>query len=117
MEQPRAQCDDRDVPTPARGRSQNRRDPRQRGIGLSAGTGDPGGAGNRRVISLPPATTPFPSVPCITRSAMASTSTKPRILTGDTPTGKLHLGHYVGSVENRIALQDQYDCYFIIANK
>ena len=42
---------------------------------------------------------------------------KPRILTGDTPTGKLHLGHYVGSVENRLALQDQYDCYFLIANK
>jgi tryptophanyl-tRNA synthetase len=44
-------------------------------------------------------------------------SDKPRILTGDTPTGKLHLGHYVGSVENRVALQDEYDCYFIIANK
>src|SRR5688572_9223517 len=44
-------------------------------------------------------------------------SDKPRILTGDTPTGKLHLGHYVGSVENRLALQDEYDCYFIIANK
>lgn len=42
---------------------------------------------------------------------------KPRILTGDTPTGKLHLGHYAGSVENRLALQDAYDCYFIIANK
>lgn len=42
---------------------------------------------------------------------------KRRILTGDTPTGKLHLGHYVGSVENRLALQDEYDCYFIIANK
>ncbi len=41
---------------------------------------------------------------------------KPRILTGDTPTGRLHLGHWVGSVENRVALQDQYDCYFIIAN-
>jgi tryptophanyl-tRNA synthetase len=45
------------------------------------------------------------------------TNDKPRILTGDTPTGKLHLGHYVGSVENRVALQDEYDCYFIIANK
>lgn len=44
-------------------------------------------------------------------------SDKPRILTGDTPTGKLHLGHYVGSVENRLALQDQYDCFFLIANK
>jgi len=41
---------------------------------------------------------------------------KPRILTGDTPTGKLHLGHWVGSIENRVALQDAYDCYFIIAN-
>src|SRR6478672_3632987 len=40
-----------------------------------------------------------------------------RLLTGDTPTGKLHLGHFVGSVENRLAMQDQYDCYFIIANK
>lgn len=41
---------------------------------------------------------------------------KPRILTGDTPTGKLHLGHWVGSLENRVRLQDDYDCYFIIAN-
>jgi len=44
-------------------------------------------------------------------------ATKKRLLTGDTPTGKLHLGHYVGSVENRLAMQDEYDCYFIIANK
>jgi tryptophanyl-tRNA synthetase len=41
---------------------------------------------------------------------------KPRILTGDTPTGRLHLGHYVGSIETRLALQDQYDCFFLIAN-
>lgn len=41
---------------------------------------------------------------------------KPRILTGDTPTGRLHLGHWLGSVENRVALQNEYDCYFIIAN-
>jgi tryptophanyl-tRNA synthetase len=44
-------------------------------------------------------------------------SSKKRLLTGDTPTGRLHLGHYVGSVENRLALQDEYDCFFIIANK
>jgi tryptophanyl-tRNA synthetase len=44
-------------------------------------------------------------------------SVKKRLLTGDTPTGRLHLGHYVGSVENRLALQDEYDCFFIIANK
>jgi tryptophanyl-tRNA synthetase len=43
-------------------------------------------------------------------------SQKPRILTGDTPTGRLHLGHYVGSIENRLALQSEYDCYFLIAN-
>jgi tryptophanyl-tRNA synthetase len=43
-------------------------------------------------------------------------SSKPRILTGDTPTGRLHLGHWVGSVERRVALQDQYDCYFLLAN-
>lgn len=43
-------------------------------------------------------------------------SKKPRLLTGDTPTGRLHLGHWVGSIENRLSLQDNYDCYFIIAN-
>lgn len=45
-----------------------------------------------------------------------SLTTRPRILTGDTPTGRLHLGHWVGSLENRVLLQDEYDCYFIIAN-
>ncbi len=39
-----------------------------------------------------------------------------RILTGDRPTGRLHLGHYVGSIANRVQLQDEYDCYFIIAD-
>lgn len=41
---------------------------------------------------------------------------RPRILTGDRPTGPLHLGHYVGSVKNRIELQDRYECFFIIAD-
>ena len=41
---------------------------------------------------------------------------KPRLLTGDTPTGRLHLGHWVGSLENRVAMQDEYDCFFLIAN-
>lgn len=39
-----------------------------------------------------------------------------RILTGDRPTGRLHLGHYVGSIENRVRLQDEYECFFIIAD-
>lgn len=47
---------------------------------------------------------------------MSTANSKPRILTGDTPTGRLHLGHYVGSIENRLAMQDSYDCFFIIAN-
>lgn len=38
-------------------------------------------------------------------------------LTGDRPTGKLHLGHYVGSIQNRIALQDTTDkAYYMIAD-
>ena len=44
------------------------------------------------------------------------TQTKKRILTGDRPTGPLHLGHYVGTLQNRVKLQDQYDCFFIIAD-
>ena len=39
-----------------------------------------------------------------------------RVLTGDRPTGKLHLGHYVGSLANRVRLQDEYECYFLIAD-
>ena len=41
---------------------------------------------------------------------------KKRILTGDRPTGKMHLGHYVGSLVNRVRLQDEYECFFIIAD-
>lgn len=49
-------------------------------------------------------------------STSSSASTRPRILTGDTPTGRLHLGHWVGSVRRRVELQSTHDCYFIIAN-
>ena len=42
--------------------------------------------------------------------------TKKRILTGDRPTGRLHLGHYVGTLANRVRLQDEYECFFIIAD-
>src|SRR3989344_1454258 len=41
---------------------------------------------------------------------------KKRILTGDRPTGRLHLGHYVGSLKNRVELQSEYECFFIIAD-
>jgi tryptophanyl-tRNA synthetase len=42
--------------------------------------------------------------------------TRRRILTGDRPTGRLHLGHWVGSLQNRVRLQSEYECYFIIAD-
>lgn len=43
-------------------------------------------------------------------------SNKPRILTGDRPTGPLHIGHYFGSLKSRVELQDQYDTFIIIAD-
>ena len=52
---------------------------------------------------------------------MASESTsmqKPRVLSGMRPTGKLHLGNYVGALENWVKLQEsgKYACYFFIAD-
>ena len=41
---------------------------------------------------------------------------KPRMLTGDRPTGKFHLGHYVGTMKNRVKLQHEYECFFLIAD-
>jgi len=42
---------------------------------------------------------------------------KKRILTGDRPTGKLHLGHYIGSLSNRVKMQDDYEQYILIADQ
>ncbi|MFA5570876.1 MAG: tryptophan--tRNA ligase [Sphaerochaetaceae bacterium] len=41
---------------------------------------------------------------------------KKRILTGDRTTGKLHLGHYVGSLQKRVSLQDTYDTFILLAD-
>ena len=41
---------------------------------------------------------------------------KKRILTGDRPTGPLHLGHYVGTLANRVRLQDEYEVFLIVAD-
>jgi len=41
---------------------------------------------------------------------------KGRILSGMRPTGKLHLGNYVGALHNWVNLQDEYDCFFFIAD-
>ncbi len=41
---------------------------------------------------------------------------KKRILTGDTPTGRLHIGHYVGTLENRVRLQNEYETFILQAD-
>lgn len=43
-------------------------------------------------------------------------NTRKTILTGDRPTGPLHIGHYVGSLRNRVKLQDEYEQYILIAD-
>jgi tryptophanyl-tRNA synthetase len=47
---------------------------------------------------------------------MAENAEKPRLLTGDRPTGALHLGHLVGSLRARVARQDSHDCFLIVAD-
>ncbi len=42
--------------------------------------------------------------------------TKPIILSGNRPTGRLHWGNYTGALENWVRLQDDYDCYFMVAD-
>ncbi|MFA5410525.1 MAG: tryptophan--tRNA ligase, partial [Candidatus Omnitrophota bacterium] len=41
---------------------------------------------------------------------------KKRILSGMRPTGKLHLGHLVGALDNWVKLQEEYDCFFMVAD-
>ncbi|MGQ3380907.1 tryptophan--tRNA ligase [Priestia endophytica] len=42
---------------------------------------------------------------------------KETLLTGDRPTGKLHIGHYIGSLKNRVKLQNQYNSFIMIADQ
>jgi len=46
----------------------------------------------------------------------ATASSRPRVLSGMRPTGKLHLGNYMGALANWVKLQDAYECYFFIAD-
>jgi len=41
---------------------------------------------------------------------------KNRILSGMRPTGRLHIGHYFGTLENWVRLQDEYECFFMVAD-
>ena len=45
-----------------------------------------------------------------------TTPSKKRVLSGMRSTGKLHLGNYVGALQNWVGMQDQYDCFFFIAD-
>jgi tryptophanyl-tRNA synthetase len=47
---------------------------------------------------------------------MSNNLEKKRILTGDNTTGNLHVGHYVGSLENRVKLQDEYELIIVAAD-
>ncbi len=42
---------------------------------------------------------------------------RPRVLTGDRPTGPLHLGHFVGTLQNRVLLHDSHDTFILVADQ
>jgi tryptophanyl-tRNA synthetase len=46
----------------------------------------------------------------------SSNNQKARVLSGMRPTGKLHLGHLVGALDNWVKLQDKYNCFFFVAD-
>jgi len=48
--------------------------------------------------------------------ASAAPRARKRILTGDRPTGPLHIGHYVGTLANRVRLQDEYETFLLVAD-
>jgi tryptophanyl-tRNA synthetase len=49
-------------------------------------------------------------------SQASETKARPKVLSGMRPTGKLHLGNFVGALNNWLRLQDSYDCYFFVAD-
>src|SRR3984885_1194197 len=46
----------------------------------------------------------------------ASPKTRKRVLSGMRPTGKLHLGNYVGALQNWVGMQNQYECFFCVVD-
>jgi len=46
----------------------------------------------------------------------ALSKNRKRVLSGMRPTGKLHLGNYVGALQNWVGMQDQYECYFCVVD-
>ena len=45
-----------------------------------------------------------------------SSTTRKRVLSGMRPTGKLHLGNFVGALQNWVGMQDQYECFFCVVD-
>jgi len=52
----------------------------------------------------------------VPKTAPAAKQTRKRILTGDRPTGRLHVGNYVGTLANRVRLQDEYETFLLVAD-
>ena len=52
----------------------------------------------------------------VTREGLGMVKVKKIILSGNRPTGKLHLGNYTGALENWVALQKDYKCFFMVAD-
>src|SRR6266446_7405385 len=53
----------------------------------------------------------------VPKTAPAAKQTRKRILTGDRPTGRLHVGNYVGTLANRVKLQDEYETFLLVADQ
>ena len=65
---------------------------------------------------MSPNTSPPPDPAADVSRLPRHTGARVRMLTGDRPTGRLHLGHLVGSIDNRVRLQHRYETFLIIAD-
>src|SRR5581483_10320060 len=65
-------------------------------------------ADSRFRISRDPAVAPL--------ALLAAVMNRPRVVSGMRPTGALHIGHLVGALSNWVAMQEQYDCFYFIAD-
>jgi tryptophanyl-tRNA synthetase len=50
------------------------------------------------------------------RKAAAEVAKRKRVLSGMRPTGRLHIGHYFGALANWLRMQEEYDCFFFVAD-
>src|SRR2546428_3434700 len=58
----------------------------------------------------------LPRHPAVASAAFLASVTRARVVSGMRPTGRLHLGHLVGALGNWVPLQDQYDCFYFVAD-